>query len=133
MKVVQEKDELVSKPVPGLQADLCAALNNLHPCKELPCRGSDPAMYSTLVYRTLSGNKLLSCYQLQDWGWKTPLVVFSLNSIFISSSSSFNNPADNELEFYCHLLRGSLNPKEFPTYEYIKFVGNFRSYSNGKL
>ncbi|XP_064502354.1 neuronal PAS domain-containing protein 2 isoform X8 [Pseudopipra pipra] len=37
---------------------------------------------------------------------------------------------DNELEFYCHLLRGSLNPKEFPTYEYIKFVGNFRSYSN---
>lgn len=52
--------------------------------------------------------------------------------LFISSSS-FNNPADNELEFYCHLLRGSLNPKEFPTYEYIKFVGNFRSYSNGKL
>lgn len=81
----------------------------------------------------LSGNKLHLCHQLQDWGWKTPLVVFSLNSIFISSSSSFNNPADNELEFYCHLLRGSLNPKEFPTYEYIKFVGNFRSYSNGKL
>lgn len=90
-------------------------------------------MYSTSVYRTLSGNKLLSCCQLQDWGWKTLLVVFSLNSIFISSSSSFNNLADNELEFYCHLLRGSLNPKEFPTYEYIKFVGNFRSYSNGKL
>lgn len=81
----------------------------------------------------LSGNKLHLCHQMQDWGWKTPLVVFSLNSIFISSSSSFNNPADNELEFYCHLLRGSLNPKEFPTYEYIKFVGNFRSYSNGKL
>uniref|UniRef100_G3TGT9 Neuronal PAS domain protein 2 n=1 Tax=Loxodonta africana TaxID=9785 RepID=G3TGT9_LOXAF len=39
-------------------------------------------------------------------------------------------PADNDLEFYCHLLRGSLNPKEFPTYEYIKFVGNFRSYNN---
>ncbi|KAM7239121.1 hypothetical protein CapIbe_010641 [Capra ibex] len=38
--------------------------------------------------------------------------------------------ADNDLEFYCHLLRGSLNPKEFPTYEYIKFVGNFRSYNN---
>ncbi|ERE92719.1 neuronal PAS domain-containing protein 2 [Cricetulus griseus] len=30
--------------------------------------------------------------------------------------------SDNDLEFYCHLLRGSLNPKEFPTYEYIKFV-----------
>ncbi|KAM5316026.1 LOW QUALITY PROTEIN: neuronal PAS domain-containing protein 2 [Glossophaga mutica] len=38
--------------------------------------------------------------------------------------------SDNDLEFYCHLLRGSLNPKEFPTYEYIKFVGNFRSYNN---
>ncbi|XP_054976102.1 neuronal PAS domain-containing protein 2 isoform X3 [Sorex araneus] len=38
--------------------------------------------------------------------------------------------SDDDLEFYCHLLRGSLNPKEFPTYEYIKFVGNFRSYNN---
>ncbi|XP_046517198.1 neuronal PAS domain-containing protein 2 isoform X1 [Equus quagga] len=38
--------------------------------------------------------------------------------------------SDNDLEFYCHLLRGSLNPKEFPTYEYIKFVGNFHSYNN---
>ncbi|XP_045683640.1 neuronal PAS domain-containing protein 2 [Phyllostomus hastatus] len=37
--------------------------------------------------------------------------------------------SDNDLEFYCHLLRGGLNPKEFPTYEYIKFVGNFRSYN----
>ncbi|XP_066124330.1 neuronal PAS domain-containing protein 2 isoform X2 [Saccopteryx bilineata] len=35
----------------------------------------------------------------------------------------------SDLEFYCHLLRGSLNPKEFPTYEYIRFVGNFRSYN----
>ncbi|KAM5228027.1 neuronal PAS domain-containing protein 2 [Ctenodactylus gundi] len=38
--------------------------------------------------------------------------------------------SDNDLEFYCHILRGSLNPKEFPTYEYIKLVGNFRSYNN---
>lgn len=52
---------------------------------------------------------------------------------FPFSPFSFNGPADNDLEFYCHLLRGSLNPKEFPTYEYIKFVGNFRSYNNGKL
>ncbi|XP_048209473.1 neuronal PAS domain-containing protein 2 [Perognathus longimembris pacificus] len=39
--------------------------------------------------------------------------------------------SDNDLEFYCHLLRGRLNPKEFPTYEYIKIVGNFRSYNHG--
>ncbi|XP_036913162.1 neuronal PAS domain-containing protein 2 [Sturnira hondurensis] len=38
--------------------------------------------------------------------------------------------ADNDLEFYCHLLRGSLNPKEFPTYEYIKCVGYFCTYNN---
>ncbi|XP_053445909.1 neuronal PAS domain-containing protein 2 isoform X1 [Nycticebus coucang] len=46
-----------------------------------------------------------------------------------SPSPEYLKP-DNDLEFYCHLLRGSLNPKEFPTYEYIKFVGNFRSYNN---
>lgn len=33
--------------------------------------------------------------------------------------------SNNDLEFYCHFLRGSLNPKECPTYEYITFVGNF--------
>ncbi|XP_065685564.2 neuronal PAS domain-containing protein 2 isoform X3 [Patagioenas fasciata] len=50
--------------------------------------------------------------------------------LMTDSASSEYLKTDNELEFYCHLLRGSLNPKEFPTYEYIKFVGNFRSYSN---
>lgn len=66
----------------------------------------------------------------------TKINLFSLESVSYSCSFfffSFNGPADNDLEFYCHLLRGSLNPKEFPTYEYIKFVGNFRSYNNGKL
>ncbi|KAJ7425300.1 Neuronal PAS domain-containing protein 2 [Willisornis vidua] len=53
--------------------------------------------------------------------------------LMTDSASSDYLKTDNELEFYCHLLRGSLNPKEFPTYEYIKFVGNFRSYSNGYL
>ncbi|KAM6178796.1 neuronal PAS domain-containing protein 2 isoform 2-T2 [Rhynchocyon petersi] len=50
--------------------------------------------------------------------------------MFVTDSSSPEYlKSDNDLEFYCHLLRGSLNPKEFPTYEYIKFVGNFRSYN----
>ncbi|RMC06651.1 hypothetical protein DUI87_16089 [Hirundo rustica rustica] len=53
--------------------------------------------------------------------------------LMTDSASSDYLKTDNELEFYCHLLRGSLNPKEFPTYEYIKFVGNFRSYSNELL
>ncbi|XP_051782144.1 neuronal PAS domain-containing protein 2-like isoform X2 [Erpetoichthys calabaricus] len=38
--------------------------------------------------------------------------------------------AENGLEFCCHLLLGNVNPKEPPTYEYIKFVGNFCSYNN---
>uniref|UniRef100_UPI00398EC816 neuronal PAS domain-containing protein 2 n=1 Tax=Pristiophorus japonicus TaxID=55135 RepID=UPI00398EC816 len=32
----------------------------------------------------------------------------------------------NHIEFCCHLSRGSLDPKEPPMYEYVKFVGNFR-------
>ncbi|NXG64832.1 NPAS2 protein, partial [Hemiprocne comata] len=56
--------------------------------------------------------------------------ILSSCMLMTDSASSDYLKTDNELEFYCHLLRGSLNPKEFPTYEYIKFVGNFRSYSN---
>ncbi|NXC43529.1 NPAS2 protein, partial [Penelope pileata] len=56
--------------------------------------------------------------------------MLSSSMLMTDSASSDYLKTDNELEFYCHLLRGSLNPKEFPTYEYIKFVGNFRSYSN---
>ncbi|XP_074820999.1 neuronal PAS domain-containing protein 2 isoform X2 [Natator depressus] len=56
--------------------------------------------------------------------------VLSSHMLVADSASPDSLKTDNDLEFYCHLLRGSLNPKEFPTYEYIKFVGNFRSYSN---
>uniref|UniRef100_A0A8C4R4K6 Clock circadian regulator a n=1 Tax=Eptatretus burgeri TaxID=7764 RepID=A0A8C4R4K6_EPTBU len=37
---------------------------------------------------------------------------------------------ENHLAFSCHLLRGSLNPKEPPTYEFVKFVGHFRTYDD---
>ncbi|KAL8207397.1 UNVERIFIED_CONTAM: hypothetical protein K2H54_055973 [Gekko kuhli] len=36
----------------------------------------------------------------------------------------------NQLEFCCHMLRGTIDPKEPPTYEYVKFIGNFKSLSN---
>ncbi|XP_067889973.1 neuronal PAS domain-containing protein 2-like isoform X2 [Heterodontus francisci] len=36
--------------------------------------------------------------------------------------------SENYFEFSCHLLRGTLDPKEPPTYEYLKFVGNLQSY-----
>ncbi|KAG2456826.1 NPAS2 protein, partial [Polypterus senegalus] len=46
------------------------------------------------------------------------------------SVSPDHSNAENGLEFCCHLLLGNVNPKEPPTYEYIKFVGNFCSYNN---
>ncbi|XP_078223351.1 circadian locomoter output cycles protein kaput isoform X4 [Callithrix jacchus] len=33
----------------------------------------------------------------------------------------------NQLEFCCHMLRGTIDPKELSTYEYVKFIGNFKS------
>ncbi|KAM9585470.1 neuronal PAS domain-containing protein 2 isoform 2-T2 [Trichechus inunguis] len=56
--------------------------------------------------------------------------MLSSHMLVTDSSSPEYLKSDNDLEFYCHLLRGSLNPKEFPTYEYIKFVGSFRSYNH---
>ncbi|KAM5180651.1 neuronal PAS domain-containing protein 2-like [Mantella aurantiaca] len=51
--------------------------------------------------------------------------------MLVTDSASLNYvTSDSDLEFYCHLLRGTINPKEYPTYEYIKFVGNFRSCGN---
>uniref|UniRef100_A0A8C6MDF3 Circadian locomoter output cycles protein kaput n=1 Tax=Nothobranchius furzeri TaxID=105023 RepID=A0A8C6MDF3_NOTFU len=33
----------------------------------------------------------------------------------------------NQLEFCCHMLRGTIDPKEPPVYEYVRFIGNFKS------
>lgn len=41
-------------------------------------------------------------------------------------------PAKNQLEFCCHMLRGTIDPKEPPVYEYVKFIGNFKSLNNGE-
>uniref|UniRef100_A0A6Q2X230 Clock circadian regulator a n=1 Tax=Esox lucius TaxID=8010 RepID=A0A6Q2X230_ESOLU len=37
----------------------------------------------------------------------------------------------NQLEFCCHMLRGTIDPKAPPVYEYVKFIGNFKSLNNG--
>ncbi|XP_058522644.1 circadian locomoter output cycles protein kaput, partial [Ochotona princeps] len=36
----------------------------------------------------------------------------------------------NQLEFCCHMLRGTIDPKEPSTYEYVRFIGNFKSLSS---
>lgn len=30
------------------------------------------------------------------------------------------------------MLRGTIDPKESPVYEYVKFIGNFKSLNNGE-
>uniref|UniRef100_A0A4W5NP48 Circadian locomoter output cycles protein kaput n=1 Tax=Hucho hucho TaxID=62062 RepID=A0A4W5NP48_9TELE len=36
----------------------------------------------------------------------------------------------NQLEFCCHMLRGAIDPKAPPVYEYVKFIGNFKALNN---
>ncbi|KAF3687596.1 Circadian locomoter output cycles protein kaput [Channa argus] len=46
------------------------------------------------------------------------------------SLSSDNLKTKNHMEFCCHILRGAIDPKETPVYEYVKFIGNFKSLNN---
>ena len=40
--------------------------------------------------------------------------------------------AKNQLEFCCHVLRGTIDPKEPAVYEHVKFTGNFKSLNDGE-
>ncbi|KAF3852188.1 hypothetical protein F7725_005543 [Dissostichus mawsoni] len=44
--------------------------------------------------------------------------------------SSDYQKSKNHMEFCCHMLRGAIDPKEPPVYEYVKFIGNFKSLNN---
>lgn len=46
------------------------------------------------------------------------------------SLSSDYLKSKNHMEFCCHMLRGAIDPKEPPVYEYVKFIGNFKSLNN---
>ncbi|KAJ8396779.1 hypothetical protein AAFF_G00013780 [Aldrovandia affinis] len=37
---------------------------------------------------------------------------------------------ETQIEFCCHLSRGNVDPKEAPTFEYVKFVGDFKFQNN---
>lgn len=41
--------------------------------------------------------------------------------------------AKNQMEFCCHMLRGSVDPKKTSVYEYVKFIGNFKSLANSEF
>ncbi len=40
--------------------------------------------------------------------------------------------AKNQMEFSCHMLRGSVDPKKPSVYENVKFIGNFKSLANSE-
>lgn len=47
-----------------------------------------------------------------------------------NENSVFSGEA--HIEFCCHLVRGNIDPKEPPVYEYVRFVGDFKFHNNGK-
>ncbi|XP_067295297.1 neuronal PAS domain-containing protein 2 isoform X1 [Pseudorasbora parva] len=49
------------------------------------------------------------------------------------SSVDLLNSNETHVEFCCHLARGNIDPKEPPTYEYVKFVGDFKFHNNVPL
>uniref|UniRef100_A0AAQ4P206 Clock circadian regulator b n=1 Tax=Gasterosteus aculeatus aculeatus TaxID=481459 RepID=A0AAQ4P206_GASAC len=51
-------------------------------------------------------------------------------SALYQSSLYGGTRSKNHMEFCCHMLRGTIDPKEPPVYEYIKFIGNFKSLNN---
>uniref|UniRef100_A0AAY4ABC0 Circadian locomoter output cycles protein kaput n=1 Tax=Denticeps clupeoides TaxID=299321 RepID=A0AAY4ABC0_9TELE len=48
----------------------------------------------------------------------------------LSSHPEGENLTKNQMEFCCHMLRGNMDPREPQVYEYVKFIGNFRSLNN---
>ncbi|PWA32686.1 hypothetical protein CCH79_00012407, partial [Gambusia affinis] len=56
--------------------------------------------------------------------------VLSTHPTELESLSSDYMKTKNHLEFCCHMLRGAIDPKEPPVYEYVKFIGNFKSLNN---
>ncbi|XP_066892232.1 circadian locomoter output cycles protein kaput isoform X4 [Kogia breviceps] len=56
--------------------------------------------------------------------------VYKILSVHLLESDSLTPEylkSKNQLEFCCHMLRGTIDPKEPSTYEYVKFIGNFKS------
>ncbi|KAB5522753.1 hypothetical protein PHYPO_G00163050 [Pangasianodon hypophthalmus] len=41
-------------------------------------------------------------------------------------STDYQEGNETHVEFCCHLVRGNIDPKDAPTYEYVKFVGDFK-------
>ncbi|XP_073501579.1 circadian locomoter output cycles protein kaput isoform X3 [Phyllobates terribilis] len=59
--------------------------------------------------------------------------IYKILSTHMMESASLGSDylkTKNELEFCCHMLRGTVDPKEPATYEFVKCIGNFKSLNN---
>lgn len=82
------------------------------------------------------------CAQIpQQQGWHKHTDRFNIWSVLkcrllvtlcMSPSLSLLS-AEKQIEFCCHLARGSLDPNEPLMYEYVKFVVDFKYFTHGKL
>ncbi len=61
---------------------------------------------------------------------RVSLIYIVRQLMFFHCCSFFS--AKNQMEFCCHMLRGSVDPKKPPVYEYVKFIGNFKSLANSE-
>lgn len=82
------------------------------------------------------------CAQIpQQQGWYKHLDRFDTGNVLkcrllvalCMSLSLFLISAEKQIEFCCHLARGSLDPNEPLMYEYVKFVVDFKYFTHGKL
>lgn len=81
----------------------------------------------------MEGETLTPEYLKSMHTFYSPIKQFERCYCFDFIHLSFLFPAKNQLEFCCHMLRGTIDPKEPPVYEYVKVIGNFKSLNNGEF
>uniref|UniRef100_UPI00398EB6E8 circadian locomoter output cycles protein kaput isoform X2 n=1 Tax=Pristiophorus japonicus TaxID=55135 RepID=UPI00398EB6E8 len=73
--------------------------------------------FQVFYTQTLKGESNWRCWQEEE---KFRLMIAAMRRPL----------AKNQLEFCCHMLRGTIDPKEPPVYEYVKFIGSLKSLNN---
>lgn len=97
--------------------------------------GEHSEVYKALSSHVMEGETLTPEYlkSMHTFVWFFPIKMFYLCRYCEFIHLLFSFPAKNQLEFCCHMLRGTIDPKEPPVYEYVKVIGNFKSLNNGEF
>ncbi|KTG07262.1 hypothetical protein cypCar_00006323 [Cyprinus carpio] len=89
------------------------------------------ALDGFLIALTTDGNIIYVSDSVSSLIGHLPLLTVSflcLCTLFLFFLSD-----ETHVEFCCHVARGNIDPKEPPTYEYVKFVGDFKFHNNVPL